>query len=220
MKVSVVVPTFNRAQYIGEFLDSLLAQTLPAHEIIVVDDGSDDGTPQVLAGYRERVQYVRKENGGKPSAVNLGLSMAQGDLIWIFDDDDAALPDAIEQRQQVLAQPPEAAFVYSPHFYGSNGPDGRIVRGPLHPLPDVSQAQLLSALMEGCFFHLNTALVRTEAYRTLGGFDASMLRSQDYDIQLRPALHFKGVVSSAPTFIFRQHAGERGTKVSRHAASD
>ena len=73
-----------------------------AAEIIVIDDGSEDGTAALLAGYGERIRHVRKENGGKPSAVNLGLSMARGDLIWIFDDDDVALPDAIETRLACL----------------------------------------------------------------------------------------------------------------------
>ena len=82
--VSIIVPTFNRAHYLAECLDSLLAQSIPAHEIIVIDDGSEDGTAALLVGYGERIRYVRKENGGKPSAVNLGLAIASGDLIWIF----------------------------------------------------------------------------------------------------------------------------------------
>ncbi len=220
MKVSVIVPTFNRARYIGECLDSLLAQTMPAYDILVVDDGSEDGTHEILAGYADRIRAVRKENGGKPSAVNLGLSMARGDLIWIFDDDDVALPDAIETRVRVLAEHADAAFVYSPHFYGADGPDGRIVRGRPHVLPPVSQEQLLSALMEGCFFHLATALVRASAYRALGGFDGSLLSSEDYDMQLRLAQRFKGVASAEPSFVFRQHAGLRGAKSIRYAGGD
>lgn len=220
MRVSVIVPTFNRVNYIAECLDSLLAQSLQAHEIIVVDDGSEDGTSDLLTRYGTQIRYVRKDNGGKPSAVNLGLSMAEGDLIWIFDDDDVALPDAIETRVQVLVAHPEAAFVYSPHFYGSDGPQGRIVRGRAHVLPQVPQDALLLTLMEGCFFHLATALVRASAYRTLGGFDTTLLSSEDYDMQLRLARHFLGVVSPVPCFIFRQHAGLRGAKAIRYSGID
>lgn len=129
INVSVLVPTFNRENYLAECLDSLLAQSVPPLEIIVIDDGSEDGTAAVVARYGERIRYVRKENGGKPSAVNLGLSLARGDLIWIFDDDDVALPDAIETRLACLQQHPEAGFVFSPHYYGSDGPNGRIKRG-------------------------------------------------------------------------------------------
>ncbi|MFZ4288416.1 glycosyltransferase [Variovorax sp. HJSM1_2] len=220
MKVSVIVPTFNRANYIAECLDSLLTQSMPAHEIIVVDDGSEDGTSELLEAYGTRIRYVRKENGGKPSAVNLGLSLAEGDLIWIFDDDDVALADAIETRVAVLSLHPEAGFVYSPHFYGSDGPGGRIARGRPHVLPQIAHEQLLSVLMEGCFFHLATALVRASAYRTLGGFDTNLLSSEDYDMQLRLARHFRGVVSTAPCFVFRQHTGLRGAKAIRYAGAD
>jgi glycosyltransferase involved in cell wall biosynthesis len=122
MTVSVIVPTFNRAHCIGECLESLLVQTVPPLEIVVIDDGSEDGTADVLARYGDRIRYVRKENGGKPRAVNLGLSLAQGALIWIFDDDDVALPDAIERRLEVLEAKPGIGFVYGQHFIGTNGP--------------------------------------------------------------------------------------------------
>jgi hypothetical protein len=76
--ISVIVPTFNRASYIEQCLDSLLAQTVPALEILVVDDGSQDDTAQRVARYGSRVTYIHKPNGGKPSAVNLGLQRARG----------------------------------------------------------------------------------------------------------------------------------------------
>jgi glycosyltransferase involved in cell wall biosynthesis len=79
--VSVLVPTFNRVNYIAECLDSLLAQTVPPLEVIVIDDGSEDGTADLLASYGHRIRHIRKENGGKPTAVNLGIQEARGDLI-------------------------------------------------------------------------------------------------------------------------------------------
>ena len=217
LRVTVLVPTFNRANYIAECLDSLLAQTMPALEIIVIDDGSEDGTAQLLKSYEGRIRYVRKENGGKPTAVNLGLSLAQGELIWIFDDDDVALPRAIENRVQTLAGAPEAGFVFSPHFYGTDGSDGRIARGALHQFPAYSAESFLFELMKGCFFHLATALVRREAYRAVGGFDVGLLSSEDYDMQLRLAGAFQMVCCPQPSFIFRQHIGLRGAKAIRYS---
>ena len=217
LRVTVLVPTFNRANYIAECLDSLLAQTMPALEIIVIDDGSEDGTAQLLKSYEGRIRYVRKENGGKPTAVNLGLSLAQGELIWIFDDDDVALPRAIENRVQTLAGAPEAGFVFSPHFYGTDGSDGRIARGALHQFPTYTSESFLFELMKGCFFHLATALVRKEAYRAVGGFDVGLLSSEDYDMQLRLAGAFQMVCCPQPSFIFRQHIGLRGAKAIRYS---
>jgi hypothetical protein len=217
--VSVLVPTFNRAHYLGECLDSLLAQSVPPREIVVIDDGSEDATPEIVRAYGERIRYVRKENGGKPRAVNLGLSLAGGDLIWIFDDDDVALPDAIETRLAALHANPGAAFVYAPHYYGHDGPDGRIVRGCLHALPAHDPDRFFHDLMLGCFFHLATALVPAALYRELGGFDTELLSSEDYDMQLRLARAYPAVQSTAPVFVFRQHTGPRGAKAIRYSGT-
>ena len=83
-KVSVLIPTYNRADYIEECLDSILNQTVPPLEIIVIDDGSEDDTAQRLESYKDRIIYLHKENGGKPSALNLALTQVRGDYIWLF----------------------------------------------------------------------------------------------------------------------------------------
>lgn len=215
--VSVIVPTYNRAHYIEECLDSLLNQTCPAIEIIVIDDGSEDDTAGLLRRYGNKIRYLRKENGGKPSAVNLGLSLAQGNLIWLFDDDDVALPGAIEHRVAALKNRPDVGFVYSPHYLGADGPDGRIVQKNLQIVPYYDDETLFAELIKGCFFHLATALVRIEAYRLVGGFNVGLLSSEDYDMQIRLAHAFNAVYSPEPSFIFRQHMGHRGAKGIRYA---
>ncbi len=219
MRVSVIVPTFNRANYIAECLDSLLAQTMPALEIIVIDDGSEDGTAGVLQAYGRRIRYIRKENGGKPTAVNLGLSLAQGELIWIFDDDDVALPNAIADRVSALQSRPDAGFVYSPHYYGSDRADGRILKGRFYAIPEHSEDCFFLELMKGCFFSLGSALVRTDAYRTVGGFDTELLSSEDYDMLLRLLRVFPSVYCPEPSFIVRQHTGVRGAKAIRYSGN-
>jgi glycosyltransferase involved in cell wall biosynthesis len=220
MRVSVLVPTYNRVNYIAECLDSLLAQSMPALEVIVIDDGSEDGTAELLKGYGNRIRHIRKDNGGKPTAVNLGLSLAQGDLIWIFDDDDVALPDAIAQRVQALQASPDAGFVYSPHYYGHDGSDGHIQRGKLHPLQAHNPDSFLFELMKGCFFHLATALVRVDAYRAVGSFDTELLSSEDYDMQLRLAHTCPAAYCPEPSFIFRRHTGLRGSKTIRYQGTE
>lgn len=219
-KVSVVVATFNRAHYIGECLDSLLAQTVPAHEIIVVDDGSKDDTRDVVSRRGSGVRYIFKENGGKPSAVNLGLSMASGDLVWIFDDDDVALPDAIQSRLASLRQVPEAGFVYSSHCVGTDGPDGRIARGAQYTPQPPDAASFFLELMKNCFFHLNSSLVRREHYVSLRGLDVALHSGEDYDFQIRLARKAIPAYCPTPSFIFRQHKGERGATAVRYAASE
>jgi GT2 family glycosyltransferase len=216
--VSVIVPTFNRAHYLTECLDSLLAQTVPLLEILVIDDGSEDATAEVVARYGGRIKYIYKENGGKPSAVNLGLTHARGDLIWLFDDDDVALPDATADRLAALAAAPDAGFVYSGHYLGADGADGRIVIGRPNLPPEYPVEVFFLEIMQGCFFHLGTALVRREYYERLNGLDPTLSRGQDYDFQIRLARVAQPAFCAKPTFIFRQHAGVRGTKKLRHTA--
>ncbi len=218
--VSIIVPTYNRAHYIEECLDSLIDQTQAAIEIIVVDDGSEDDTAERVRRYGNKVRYVRKGNGGKPSAVNLGLGLAQGNLVWLFDDDDVALPHAIELRVAALKRRPDAGFVYTPYYWGSNGADGRIVKGRVNNAPRYDDETLFSELLKGCFFHLASALVRIEAYRMVGDFDAGLLSSEDYDMQIRVARIFNAVYSPTPSFVFRQHMEYRGARSIRYAGHE
>lgn len=217
--VSIIVATFNRANYITECLKSLLAQTWPALEIIVVDDGSADDTAARVAQFGDRVQYVKKTNGGKPSAVNLALSMAQGEWIWIFDDDDVALPDAIESRIGVAHQYPEAGFVYAPHYMGSSSADGRIQLGRLYTPPQYSPDRFFLEIMKGCFLSLSSALVRTNLMRRLGGLNPTLLSSEDYDLLIRLSNVSKAAYCKSPSFIVRQHDGERGSRSIRYSAA-
>ncbi|MBA2352087.1 MAG: glycosyltransferase family 2 protein, partial [Burkholderiales bacterium] len=215
--VSVVVPTFNRGHYIEECLDSLLGQTLRAEEIIVVDDGSQDDTAERLKRYRQEIRYMRKENGGKPSALNLAMNHVRGRYVWIFDDDDVALPDAIERRIAVMDRRPELGFVYSGHYLGQDDEGGKIKREKLYRLPEVPEAEIFLSLMKGCYFTLPSMLVRTSAYRNAGPFDETLVSSEDYDMMLRLAHRFQGTALAAPTFIVRQHAGQRGPPNQRYS---
>lgn len=218
--VSVIVPTYNRAGYINECIDSLLAQTVPALEILVIDDGSEDDTPSRLARYGNRIRYVRKENGGKAAAVNLGIGLAQGEWIWVFDDDDVALPKANESRLAVLLDNPEASFTYSPHYLGFDSATGVIERGALNMPAIVPHSGFLLEIARSCFFHLGTALVKRQSYLEAGGFDTAMVRGQDYDFQIRLARIARSVFCPEPIFVFRQHPGIRGTNREKHGANE
>ena len=220
LSVSVIVPTYNRAAYLGACLDSLLAQSVAARQIIVVDDGSTDDTQVLVSRYGTRVHYLHKPNGGKPSAVNLALTHCQGDLIWLFDDDDFALPGAIEQRLAVFAERPEVGFVYSSHHLASDGPDRQIQQGRLYVPPCPDADAFLLEIMRGCFFHLNSALVRHEVWAALGGLDPDLFSGEDYDFQIRMARIATAAFCPSPSFLFRQHDGLRGAKQIRHAAGD
>lgn len=111
MKVSVAIATYNRAPYIRQAIDSVLNQTMKDLEIIVVDDGSTDNTAEVIADYRDRIRYVRTENGGPARARNVGMAMARGEYICWLDSDDFFHPVKLALQSAVLDAHPDVTMV-------------------------------------------------------------------------------------------------------------
>src|SRR5687768_5324540 len=109
-KVSVVMPVRNRERYVVEALDSILGQSTPPGEVVVVDDGSTDDTPRLLRAYGDRLRVVRQEPMGVPAAVNRGVATATGELLAFLDSDDVFTPTSLECRLTRLtaADRPEA----------------------------------------------------------------------------------------------------------------
>ncbi len=210
--VTVLIATFNRARFVAQAVDSVLAQSLPPSQVIVVDDGSTDGTADALRPYLSRVEYVHKENGGKASALNVGIPRVRQDFVWIFDDDDVALPPALASQLATFDRRPEAHFTYSSYLEGKDRPDGTIRIQDRVSMPEVSDDDLfLKLLLDGCFFLQQGMLTRSACYAEVGPFDETMLRSQDYEMILRLAHRFRGARNSEATFVFRKHSGLRGT---------
>lgn len=101
--VSVIIPTYNRAHSVGAALDSVLAQEPPADEVIVVDDGSTDGTTEVLAAYGDRITVVRQDNAGAAAARNAGVRRARGDWVAFLDSDDLWRPGRLAALHRDLS---------------------------------------------------------------------------------------------------------------------
>jgi glycosyltransferase involved in cell wall biosynthesis len=111
--VSVIIPTFNRARLVALTIDSVLAQTWRDVEVIVIDDGSTDDTPAVLAGYGNRIRSVRQPNRGMNPSRNTGIGLARGKYLALLDSDDLWEPWKLELDMNLLGRFPEAAFVFS-----------------------------------------------------------------------------------------------------------
>src|ERR1700722_2884157 len=100
--ICAIIPTYNRSGMLRARFDSILAQSRPMQEIIVVNDGSTDDTENVVKSYGDRVKLISKTNGGKSSALNSALARCTADYIWIFDDDDIAAPDSIDRLAEAM----------------------------------------------------------------------------------------------------------------------
>jgi glycosyltransferase involved in cell wall biosynthesis len=113
-QVTVIIPTFNRARYLTEAIQSVLGQTFPDYELIVVDDGSTDGTAAVLEGFGDsRLRVLRQENHGISAAMNAGLRAAQGEYIARLDSDDVWFPNLLAYETRVLDSRPDIGVVYA-----------------------------------------------------------------------------------------------------------
>jgi len=218
---TAIIPTFNRARYIGEAIDSLLVQTRRPDQIVVVNDGSTDDTLSVLDRYDGRIEVVSKPNGGKSTALNTGMAHVRGDCTWVFDDDDVALPDALERHLAALERDRDAGFTYSPVLIGHTREDGTIKADYESRIPPVEPDEFFIRLMEFSFIRGQPAVVaRTRCLTQVGPFDERLVRSQDYDIVLRLARHFPPARIEAPTFIQRHHDGDRGTLAQVYSHAD
>ena len=164
--ISVIIPTYQHAKTIGHCLDAVFAQTLPPGEVIVVNDGSTDGTEEALKPYLSRIKLVTQENKGSNPARNRGIREAEGDLVVFCDADVRMRPDMLEKLSKALQEHPEASYAYSAFKFGWKTFGG---------IPfDAAR------MRERNFVH-TTCLVRRAAFP---GFDEGIKRLQDWDVWL------------------------------------
>lgn len=188
--ISVVIPNYNYGRYLAETLESVFAQTLPPHEVIVVDDGSTDNSSEILSSYGDRVRVVRQQNRGVAAARNAGIELATGEFVAFLDADDIWLPQKLERQVERFLADPEIGLV----LCGGEEIDERGVR----------LGQLLTDGMEGwiakemLLFERTTvllpgsgALVPRPIFKTIGEFDGRLPPSEDWDISYRIARRYK-----------------------------
>jgi glycosyltransferase involved in cell wall biosynthesis len=185
--VSVIMPAYNVAPYIGEAIASVCAQTVTDVEVLVVNDGSTDETGRIAAGWAARdprVRVLHKTNGGISTARNLALGHATGDLMAILDSDDTWESDYLASQLAILDARPEVDLVTGNARYLGSRLDGRPVRPSPDPRPEPDLAQILSDA--NAVFIMT--VVRRRVYDTIGGFDETLRTNEDYDYWLRAAL--------------------------------
>jgi len=201
--VSAVIPAHCGAEFVGAALDSVLAQTWPPQEIIVVDDGSQDDLDGALAPFLGHLIVLRQPARGASAARNRGIAVAQGEWIAFLDEDDEWLPTRIERQLAGVAGRPEVALVYSDvEIFGDECCPGRL-QGQPTPRGRVFR----EFLRLGCFVTPSAALARRAAILEVGGFDETLASSEDYDLWLRLAARHEIEFVPGSLARYRVHAG-------------
>lgn len=202
--VSVVIPTFNYGRFIGEAIESVLAQTFKPVEVIVADDGSTDETGQVVAGFGERARYVRQENAGVCAARNRGVAESSGELIAFLDADDTWEPTKLEKQAAKFAEDPEIGLVHC-GMREFDSATGETIR--LHL--DGGEAGIADNLLlwDGPVVvgPGGTIMVSREAFDAVGGFDTRMKVGEDWDFCYRVARRYKVGFVAEPLVNYRSH---------------
>ncbi|HUE76455.1 MAG TPA: glycosyltransferase, partial [Longimicrobiales bacterium] len=184
--VSVIIPAYNARPWIGDAIESALRQTHPPREVIIVDDGSEDGTDEmVLARFGDRVRVLRQENRGLAAARNAGLAAAGGELIQFLDADDVLLDRKLEKQVALLGRAPRLDVAYCDYaFFADGRPEHRWPSGHEPPPAD---SQPLLHLIRGNTIAVHAALSRRVRIQEIGGFDESLGACEDLDLWLRMA---------------------------------
>ncbi len=185
-RVSVIIPNYNRASLIGETIESMERQTLPPHEIIVVDDGSTDGSLRYLRSLGDRIRLIEQSNAGPGAARNAGLARATGEYIQFFDSDDLCTPDKIE-RQVTALETSGADIAYGPwaHMWIE---DGKAIYDTLIAQQGPLRADPLSAILSGWTCLIPCCVVRRSAIERLGGYPTAVHTTEDLELVVRALL--------------------------------
>ncbi len=205
--VSIVIPCYNDENYVRAALQSAVGQKCSLLEIIVIDDGSTDESPEIIQSFGEKVCYVRQSNKGAPAARNRGLELAEGEYVKFLDADDVLVEDCIERQVQQSERLPKdkKAVVFGEAIWvdeEGNELDGYDDLRGRTPNEDPVTHLLHSNPLTSCPLH------RREYLQEVGGFDTSLPRSQEHDLHLRLALEgVEFVYRPMPTYYFRQHEG-------------
>ncbi|MFC2023735.1 glycosyltransferase family 2 protein [Chloroflexota bacterium] len=212
--VSVIIPTYNRKDYVQEAIDSVLAQTYTEHEILVVDDGSTDGTGRLLEErYGPRIRYTYQENRGESAARNTAMQQSRGAYLAFLDSDDLWLPRKLERQMQLMVQRPAVGLVSCSVLRIDKG--GRVLSDDsqaAEPILDPVPLERL-VLLPGFLFRPSRTMIRRSCIEGMEWFREDIRYGEDREFFLRIASERPAVYIDEPLACLRVHPGTQGAIV-------
>jgi len=204
----VIIPVFNREAFIARAIDSVLSQTLKPSEIIIVDDGSTDGTADILAGYHDKIKVMRIENSGVSKARNVGIKKSQGKWITLLDSDDVWQQDKLAQQRAYHDKHPAIMISHTEEKWIRH--DKEIKQKKAHKKPT---GWCFEENLDFCKIAPSTIMIAREVFEKVGYFDESLEVCEDYDLWLRILKAYElGLVESVLTTKYAGHENQLSFK--------
>ena len=185
MKISVIIPTYNRKHTLQRAIDSVLAQTFKPFEIIIVDDGSKDGTKEWLLQNYPSVQYIHQPNNGVSSARNKGIQISQGSWIALLDSDDEWMPEKLEYQSRFIELNRDSSFCHTNEIWIRNG-----VRVNQMKKHKKFGGDIFKHCLDICRISPSSSIIKKDVFEEVGAFDESLTVCEDYDLWLRVTAKF------------------------------
>lgn len=229
-KVSIVIPIYNAEKFISGTIESVIAQTYPDWEIIAVNDGSTDKTPEILSKYKKglskKLQVITQENSGVSIARNKGISVARGKYVAFLDHDDLWMPEKLETQVKLLNSNKELGLVYTDSYVIDERGDVQkdtliksIISKNILRIK-VFRGNIFNELFCIDFIPLLAAMVRKEVFDKVGMFDTKYKISEDYDLFLKIAEIYPIDFVEQPLAKYRVHSGGGSKNIEIRVAED
>lgn len=187
--VSVIIPNYNYARYVREAVDSVLAQTYPNIEIIVVDDGSKDESKEILQNYGDKIKLIFQKNQGVSAARNNGIRQSKGEFIAFLDADDAWLPQKVEKQVERFLSDDSCGMVHV--GVQDIDADGKSLQTHLDGLEGDVSHELLLFMRPVILGGGSGIMIRREILKEIGGFDPRLSTSADWDVVYQVSNRYK-----------------------------
>ncbi len=203
-KVSIIIPTYNRAKLVTYAIESVLNQTYKNYEIIVVDDGSTDNTRELISKYGDKVKYFYKTNSGQGSARNFGIEKSVGEYIAFLDSDDLWLPERLKMGVVILEANKDVGLVYSNSY---RLVDGKRMQRTYFDDYRPYNGFVFKQLFYQDFIPTTSVILRKQCFTKVGLFDGGLSPCEDYDMWLRISSCFQLEYIDKALVFHRRHSG-------------